>query len=371
MAIVYYLSGDAEAKVVGATASKLLVINEAQDITPSKYDKDFAPMTAYTNATRLIVGTEWTSNTLLAREEDQAKQLQEQDGIRRLFRYTSEDVRKCNKNYGAFVDNEIKKLGRQHPLVKTQYFCERIDAQANLFNAGRRALMLGDQPAQEAPIPGRIYAFLIDVGGQDEVTIELDGMGNPGRDYTTRDIVDVDLSSLQDLLAPTYRVVNRKSWQGINHLTVFGQIKSDVNLWNPLYIVQDATGVGEGLWAMTAKAFPTKVIPLKFTAQVKSELGYGLLAVIDTGRFKDCAPSPTVDLQYANCTSEILIGPTKTMRWGVKDGSRGPDGELIHDDFIVADAMTSELDKLGWMIVSETLVVQAVDPLKEMSRIKN
>src|SRR3972149_2083480 len=100
MAIAYYLSGDKESKVVGATASKLLVINEAQDITPAKYDKDFAPMVAYTNATRLIVGTEWTTHTLLAREEDQAKALQEKDGIRRLFRYTSEDVRKVNKAYG-------------------------------------------------------------------------------------------------------------------------------------------------------------------------------------------------------------------------------------------------------------------------------
>ena len=79
-AVVSFLSGDAAANVVGATASLALFINEAQDITPLKYDKDFAPMVASTNATRIIVGTVWTSRTLLARELRAAKEAQKKDG---------------------------------------------------------------------------------------------------------------------------------------------------------------------------------------------------------------------------------------------------------------------------------------------------
>lgn len=367
-AIGFYLSGDKETKVAGATASKLLAINEAQDIHPGKYDKDFAPMGTYYNVTRVFLGTVWTTHTLLAREEDTAREAEKQDGIRRVFFYTSDDVRKHNKNYGKYVDSEVKKLGRQHPLVKTQYFCERIDAQAGMFNARRLALMQGDQPEQTQPIEGHVYAFTIDVAGMDETMLELEGMRNPGRDKTTLSIDDIDLSELNLLQNPIYRVVNRFSWHGSNHVDVFGAVCSLIDNWQPLYIIIDATGVGEGLWAMFAKKYPTRTIPIKFTAQTKSEIGYGFIAAIESGRFRDCSRTEEVRLQYANCQSEILIGPAKTMRWGVPDGTRDQNGQLIHDDFISADSMIAELDKLEWHIHTDTEIVEGKDPLQEMSR---
>lgn len=369
-AVTSLLSGDKDSNVVGATASLLLVINEAQDISPAKYDKDFAPMVASTNATRVIVGTEWTSNTLLAREEDAARQAEQADGIRRLFKYTSDDVRKVNPPYGTFVDSEIKKLGRQHPLVKTQYFCERIDAQAGMFNTRRLALMQGDRTEpQTSPREGQIVAFLIDVAGQDEATLELEGMSNPGRDKTTVDIVEIDLSTLELLQAPTYRVLKRLEWHGESHVTIFGAVCALADGWNPQQIVIDATGAGEGLWGMLAHKYPTRVIPFKFTAQSKSELGYGFLAIIEAGRFRDCMQTEAVREQYIACQSEILIGPAKTMRWGVPNGTRGGDDKhLIHDDYITADALTAELDKLPWSISSPTAVIEQPDPLKEMDK---
>jgi len=369
-AVVSFLSGDGSANVVGATASLALIINEAQDIEPSVYDKKFAPMVASTNATRLITGTTWTSKTLLAREMRAAHELEKQDGIKRVFIYNADQVRKIVPAYGTFIDNEIKKLGRQHPLVKTQYFCEEIDELTGMFNAARRALMIGDWPVLSPPSPvlGHIYALTIDVGGQDEALLNLDGMGNPGRDYTTLNIVDVDLSTLEDLQAPTYRVIQRFSWQGESHVSIFGKIKAIAETWNAQYIVIDSTGVGEGLWSMTAKRFPTKTIPVKFSQQTKSEIGYAFIGMIETGRFRDCAPSELVAEQYANCESEILIGPAKTMRWGVKDGTRNSSGQLIHDDHITADAMTAELDRLTWFVPSETTIIEPEqDVLEEMS----
>jgi hypothetical protein len=64
-----FISAQSHANVVGDTAGLLLVLNEAQDIAPSLYDKRLAPMAAANNATRLFSGTAWTNNTLLAREE--------------------------------------------------------------------------------------------------------------------------------------------------------------------------------------------------------------------------------------------------------------------------------------------------------------
>jgi hypothetical protein len=133
-------------------------------------------------------------------------------------------------------------------------------------------------------------------------------------------------------------------------------------------MVMDATGVGEGLWAMFDKRHPARVIPVKFNASVKSDLGYGFLAIVNTGRFRDCAPSPTIDRQYAACVSEILTGPAKTMRWSVPDGTRDENGELIHDDFVLCDALTAILDKMEWFIQSQTEIIERPDPILAMDR---
>jgi hypothetical protein len=86
---VYFLSGEPSSNVVGATASSLLVCDEAQDVMVSKWDKDFNPMAASTNATRVFWGTAWTSRTLLARELRAAREMEKKDGKRRVFRYIS------------------------------------------------------------------------------------------------------------------------------------------------------------------------------------------------------------------------------------------------------------------------------------------
>jgi hypothetical protein len=367
--VVSFLSGDGQANVVGAVASLLLIVNEAQDISINKYDKDAAPMVASTNATRVFCGTAWTSNTLLSRELRSARLAENADGIRRVFFYTAEDVRKCNPFYGEFVDGEVKRLGRDHPLVKTQYFCEEIDAQAGMFGPARLALMIGDRPAHDRSLPGVPCAFLLDVAGQDESRMSFDDdapLQNQGRDAVSLSIVDLDLSTIAELRAPTYRVAHRLQWIGENHVVVFGQLKALAEAWNPLHIVMDATGVGEGLWALLDKAFPGRVLPVKFSAPVKSDIGYRFLAIINTGRFRDLCPSEAVRAQYDACTSEILPGPMKTLRWGVPDGTRAPTGDLVHDDYLLADALVAILDRLPWVVQTIAESSDGFDPLEKI-----
>ena len=189
---------------------------------------------------------------------------------------------------------------------------------------------------------------------------------NGSRDAVTLRIVEIDLSTLETLGAPTYRAIHLEQWTGLNHLTVFGKIKSLAETWMPQHIVMDATGVGEGLWAMLDKAFPTRVIPVKFTQSVKSELGYGFLAIINTGRFRDCVPCKETDRQYAACESEILTGSSKIMRWGVPEGRRNENGLIIHDDIPVTDSLTAILDDLNWTLHTDTVIIQPRDPLLEM-----
>lgn len=365
---ISYFSAEPTANVVSATG-RLLVMNEAQDIQPAIYDARFSPMGASQNATKVFSGTRWTANTLLERELQTALQAQKKDGIKRVFMADADQVGKVNPWYKKYVLSEIDKLGRQHPLIKTQYFNELIDAQASMFNPTRRALMQGNlNKAHTSPIAGNLYAFCIDVAGQDEALLNLDGMGNPGRDFTRLTILEIDLSTLETLQAPTYHVVHRQGWQGINHLAIFGQLKTLAENWQPQYLVIDSTGVGEGLWALLDKAFPTRTVPVKFTQQTKSEIGWGYLAIIETGRFQDCCPTDEVRIQYEKCQSEILQGPSKTIRWGVKDGTRDQNGLLVHDDIVLADSLCAELDKLTWVTHSPSLMTENIDPLQSMDR---
>jgi hypothetical protein len=378
-----YLSGDPTANTVGATANLLLVVNEAQDISTFKYDKDIESTVASANATRLFSGTRWTTDTLLEREYQRSLEDEKRDGIQRVFFFTAEDVRKYVPAYGAFVDGVVRRLGRQHPLVKTQYFCETIDAQAGMFPAGRQAMMKGTHAARTAAEAGKTYAFLIDVAGQDESQgqagiEEIRNMGgrfstvqNMGRDSTLLKIVEVDRSTVAALGKPTYLTVFRREWTGEKHVKVFETLQGLVKVWKPSRIVIDATGVGEGMWSWLDNAYgPDMVRPLKFTAKLKSELGYGFIEMIDSGRYREYEPFPeNLRVQMNKCRSEIVPGPAKLMRWGVPDGTRDQaSGERVHDDDLMTGAMCHILDALEWHASLKSTWTTPKDPLEEMDR---
>lgn len=59
-ASVAFYSAEPGANVVGGTASLLLECDEAQDVMPDKWEKEFRPMGATTNATSVLYGTPWT-----------------------------------------------------------------------------------------------------------------------------------------------------------------------------------------------------------------------------------------------------------------------------------------------------------------------
>ena len=171
-ALIHFLSGSPTSSIVGATASLLLECDEAQDVTISKWDKEIAPMAASTNATRVFWGTAWTSKTLLARELRIAHQAEQEDGIRRAWVLTADQVGAEVPAYLNFVNEQINRLGRNNPLVRTQYFSEEIDGDGGMFPLRRRILCLVPIPAKTnrmqvrhmlspSMLPGRMKPLLI------------------------------------------------------------------------------------------------------------------------------------------------------------------------------------------------------------------
>ena len=373
---IYFFSGESSANIVGATASTMLTVDEAQDVNIEKYDKEIAPMAASTNALRVMWGTAWTRNTLLGRELRAAEQVEAETGKRCVFKITADDVRGELPAYGQYVDEQIIKLGRDHPIIQSQYFAKEIDETGGMFTLGRiESIFL--IKSEELPVTkSRKYCILIDVGGEDETVNVIGELKNKNRDSTVLTIVEVDDTTINDELikAPTYYTARRYEWIGVKHSKLFFEIRDIITRHRPVKIIIDATGVGAGLASFLARAFGEKVVPFIFTSKSKSELGWKMIAIIDTGRWKEPLQDDSYQdglrqkfkQQLVNCEYQILPGPNKTMSWGVPEGKRNEQGEAIHDDLVMSAALISEYEKEIVLPAGDLLMVRADDVLDSM-----
>jgi hypothetical protein len=371
---------------VGATASLLLEVDEAQSVGIEKFDTQIAPMAASTNAARVFWGTAWTADTLLAREMRAAQEAEARDGERRAFRRDADLVGKEVPEYARFVEGQVARLGRNHPSVQTQYFSEEIEAKSGLFPPERMALAQGEHAWLEGPRPGEVYVFLIDVGGEavphDTLVGGAGGEGKPGEeerkkhDATALVIAAVDLEGLQNpsVGAPVYRVVRAFEWQGEGQPALQSRILALAKSWNARRLVVDATGLGAGLAAGLERALRGRVRRFTFSSKTKSRLGWDFVAAIEAGRFRlpravegeEGLVLERLLAQMRACSAELGQGEAKPLRWSVPDGARGPRGEPLHDDLLVAAALCVTLDGLDWSGPGGGWLVQARDPLAEM-----
>ncbi|MBI9049294.1 MAG: hypothetical protein JEZ00_07740 [Anaerolineaceae bacterium] len=375
-----FLSGSPDANIVGATASALLEVDEAQDVRIEKYDREIAPMAASTNATRVFWGTAWTSQTLLARELLAAQEAQERDGLRRVFVCTADEVSAEVPDYKKFVSAQVLRFGRNHPMIRTQYYSESIDEQSGMFPATRQAMMHGSHVWQDQPRKGCAedvpqYAFLIDVGGEDHAESSL---SEQQRDATAMTIVEADPSGLDDegLQAAVYRVVHRRLWVGTAHTQLYAEIRAMAFQWQAKALVVDATGIGAGLASFLERNFPDKVVRYTFNRATKSHLGWQYLALVESGRYLEYTPreddNQLQDLFYrqlSGCDMKVLSGPEQRMQWGVPASARDPlDNSPLHDDLILSAALCVALDEFPWQRTQPTVIVPAADPLLELDQ---
>lgn len=384
-ASIAFLSGELNASVVGGTASLLLELDEAQNINKAKYAKDFAPMRASTNATAVFYGTAWTDRTLLFDQLQEARRLERKDHIRRVFKFDWQRIAEENPDYGRFVRSEIDRLGENHPIIKTQYRLLEIDAEGRLLPPARQALLHGTHERQRAPVANHTYIMTIDVAGEDEgqndkSTAGRDEMQNKRRDNTTLTVAETIEPHagpgfhFNGLRQPGYFIRDRKMWLGVKHSALFGEIHALIEHWQPRWIVIDATGAGTGLASFLLKAFPERVIVFEFSAQTKSDLGWDLIALIETGRLKDYANDQAPDTaqfwyEVEACEYQVSDGPGQMIKWGVWD-SPAYDGLVArgHDDFLIGAALIAVADKQPQADTSRAAVVQARDPLADIDR---
>lgn len=341
-AAVMFFSAEESSNVVGATAHLLLEVDEAQDVNPNKYAKEFRPMGATTNVTTVMYGTAWTADTLLERQKQVNLALEAKDGVRRHFQYDWQIAALYNPGYRSFVEREIARLGMDHPIVRTQYCLETLGGAAGFLNEQQRAQLRGDHPRQHAASPGREYVAGIDVAGEDEEAADAALRAlKPRKDSTVITVAELDWSPISDLvLEPRLRVVEHYWWTGRKHRDQYTQMLDLLrNVWDCRKVVVDATGVGAGVASFLTSALGSGVAnSFAFSAPSKSKLAYGLLGAVNSGRLKlyrgDGSPECREFWQEVEL-ARYAVGANQAMDFYVPP-------EAGHDDFLMSLALVVE-----------------------------
>lgn len=328
-----FLSAEPSARVVGHTASLILEVDEAQDVLPEKFDKDFRPMAASTNATTVYYGTPWDGNSLLEQVKARHLELERRDGIRRHFEYDWETVARYNPAYGRYVQAERARLGETHPLFQTQYALKPVVSLSRTFSPADLRLLEGSHPRLPGPAAGERYVAGLDLAGQSwaDASAGWDPAGR--RDSTVLTLGRVRPGSF----GPTLEVVHHEVFTGLRPDVLVPRLAAVVRTWRPEIVAADATGLGQPVVGLLAAEFGRRVWPVVFTAGRKSELAAGLIAAVKAGRLKVYADASA---ERAEFLREFALARTTARPGGYLEVAVDPaEG---HDDFIVSAALALE-----------------------------
>ena len=196
---------------------------------------------------------------------------------------------KYNPAYGSYVESEKQRLGENHPLFLTQYCLLPVRGTGGFLSEQQIALLSGTHSRRHEPEFGKIYVAGIDLAGEAETedSVYLSGIPRQ-RDSTVVTIAELDYSTCDIIQKqPGVLIVEQYVWTGRKHAELYAQLIDILkNVWHCRKVVVDSAGVGEPVASFLSEALYHKIIPFKFTSPSKSELGFNLLAAINSGRLK-------------------------------------------------------------------------------------
>ena len=341
-----FLSAEPSANVVGHTAGILLEVDEAQDVDRGKFDREFRPMAAPAGATTVYYGTPWDDSTLLERAVQTNRELERRDGIRRHFAADWTAVAEFNPEYARYVEGERARLGEDHPLFRTQYALKTLSGGGRLFSGSQRAQVQGTHLRHHGPRPGEVYVAGLDVGGQDREAIAngREAIRRTGHDASVLTIARAVMPPSDAIVPePRLEIVEHVAFSGTAHDALFARL-ADVlgEVWRVRRLAVDATGLGETLARLLTRRLGDSVVrPVRFTAESKSKLGYGLLAASNGGRLKLYAADGSAeyaDFQHEMEAARVHYRPNQQMNFFVEPA----DGD---DDYLVSAALAVEAAK--------------------------
>jgi hypothetical protein len=385
-----FLSADESANVVGNTAHLLLEVDEAQDVSEDKYYKEFKPMGSTTNVTNVLYGTTWDENTLLEKTKQLNLELERKDGIKRHFRYDWQEVGKYNDLYRQYAERAMGDLGPDHPLFLTQYRLLPVRGGGGFLNTMQRSQLQGIHSRQHHPSElqaphSKLYVAGIDLAGEAEAG-EDDFLKSikPRQDSTVITIGELEFPSCHPggakplhilgdeesgggvpftpeiqfvgagfeparlpypetrswkLGTGNLKIVEHYSWTGRKHPDLYPQMIDLIkNVWHCRAVVVDNTGIGQPVASFLRSALGSRILPFTFTPGSKTELGFNLLAAINSGSLKMYAADSSPEYQefwHQIEKAKSFYRPSRTMNFFLDPA----DG---HDDYLMSLALVVE-----------------------------
>jgi hypothetical protein len=320
-ATAHFLSASPAAHVAGHTASIALIADEAQDIDEEWFDRQFRPMAASTRAPAILFGTPWDGETLLDRavaanraHDKMRAGRAYRDFLPRHHEAGWLEVAAANPLYGDYVRQERERLGERHPLFVTQYGLQCVADAGRLFSAADLLGLAGTYEREAEPSPGYRYVAGLDIGGEGAKS-------------------DASVLTIARVADRRCDVVAHIAWDGAPISVVFEAMQQLAAHWRLERLCVDSTGLGQPLAKDLERELGSRVEPVHFSASVKSELGYQLVAAVQSGRLALYADDGTAE--SLACRSELAAcrarfsGPA--LQWEAPSGR--------HDDYAVSLAL--------------------------------
>ncbi|HEY3289312.1 MAG TPA: hypothetical protein VGK87_04215 [Anaerolineae bacterium] len=353
-----FLSGaERDRPNVGSTASLLLSKDECQDLSQRYIEQAFDPMTASSNAPHIHTGTARHDGTYLALKRRELEEFTRRDGRRRVFIIDWHDVAQVNPAYGRAVEAAIERKGALHPMILTEYVNIETEQTGRLFDERRMALVFAGSPPRQLTPDGRRACITIDVGG---ATIDgphygdyeappgiKAGAGQHDMTVATVHLIDADSAGLN-----RFYTVDQLTLAGANVLDDTAdrrRLLAYIELWQPVRVVVDATGLGIGLASALSARYRDRVTPFTFTAATKTALLNDFLALIETGRYHHYRDEGVDALRFVRQLEKCEHAYRGAlMKWGVpahvawRHPVTGTE-EPLHDDHLVSAALVAVL----------------------------
>lgn len=287
-ATVEFMSSGPQSNVVGATANACLDMDEAHKISKPKFDEDFMPMTASTNAPTILWGVAADGLDTL----EWYRQHNIDSGNAHLnLDYPCEVWMDSSEAYRGHVETRIKALGWDHPIIKTQYRLIPVSQEGTYISSSQaRQLFESEHERRLAPRPGATYEILIDLAaGNEEFNPDKQFVGEEetATDSTVIWIYEVSSELCQNNIFPIIRIVNLEWWTGVPLPQQQDKIIEIIQYWHATKVTVDGVGVGRQLAESLEQFFgPYVVKKYLATSTSVSEDCFDLLARLNYGAVK-------------------------------------------------------------------------------------
>jgi hypothetical protein len=292
-ATVEFMSSGDHSNVVGASATECLDMDEAHKINKAKFDEDFAPFTASTNAATLLWGVaadglDTIESYRILNAENKRDDLN--------LKYPCEVWMENSPDYADHVLGRERALGWEHPIIKTQYRLIPVMNEGTfLSKANIQSLLSSDHDRQLTPRAGATYEMVIDLAAGNEEfnpTNSFDRLDTDSDEQTATDstviwIYEVTDTICQNNIFPIIHMVDITWWTGVSLPDQEKRVIELIQYWRAHKVTIDAVGVGRQMAESLEKRFgPYLINKYIGSAPSVSEDCFDLLARLNFGAVK-------------------------------------------------------------------------------------